>query len=79
MTTHGKYVFIISFDSLYFTKNNIVKVTKRKSPSDLTIVANDTKTNDIIVDLLLYLKKITRDEITSKMNNGSVIPTMNSE
>ena len=70
----GRYVFTISLDILYFMKNNIDKVSKRKIPSERTIVQTDAKTNESNMALLPYLKKITSDEIPSSINNGSVIP-----
>ena len=44
----GRYVFTISLDILYFMKNNIDKVSKRKIPSERTIVQTDAKTNESI-------------------------------
>jgi len=71
----GKYVLRISLENLYLIKNRIVKVKNRKIPSDLTMVQNDARMNDTIIDLLSYLKKITNEDIPSKMNSGSVIPS----
>ena len=62
----GRYVFTISLDILYFMKNNIDKVSKRKIPSERTIVQTDAKTNESNMALLPYLKKITSDEILDK-------------
>ena len=70
----GRYVLRASFEARYLMKNRIVKVKKRKIPSDLTIVDNDAKMNDIIISLFRYLKKSTKDDTPNKMNNGSVIP-----
>ena len=70
----GKYVLRISLEILYLIKNNIVNVKKRKIPSDLTTVANDARINDKNIHLRSYFKKITREDIPSKINNGSVIP-----
>jgi len=74
ITILGRYVLMISFENLNFIKNNIVKVKKRKTPSDLTIVLNDARMNAKIIPFLPYRKKITRDDVPSKINNGSVIP-----
>ena len=38
----GKYVFKISFDILFFIKNNIDRVMSKNIPSDRTIVVKDT-------------------------------------
>lgn len=73
-TMLGTYVFSISLEKRCFIKNRIVNVKNRKIPSDLTIVQNDTSTNAKIVSLRPYLKKSTKEETPSKMNNGSVIP-----
>ena len=70
----GRYVFTISLEILYFMKNNIDKVSKRKIPSERTIVQSDAKTNDRNIAFLPYFKKITNDEVPSKINSGSVIP-----
>ena len=68
------YVLRISFEILNLIKNNIVKVKTRKIPSALTMVANDATTNDNIIHFLSYFKKITSEDICSKINNGSCIP-----
>jgi len=72
--THGRYVFRISLDILYFIKNNIESVKKRKTPSERTIVQHDAKINDKNISLFSYLKKNTNDDTPNKMNNGSVMP-----
>jgi hypothetical protein len=74
INTHGRYVFIISLDILYFIKNNIVSVKKRKIPSERTIVQHDANMKDKNIIFLSYLKKSTNDDTPNKMNNGSVIP-----
>jgi len=72
--THGRYVFRISLEILYFIKNNIVSVKKRKIPSERTIVQHDANMKDKNISLLSYLKKSTNDDTPNKMNNGSVMP-----
>ncbi len=61
---------MISFENLYFIKNNTVKVPSKKIPSALTIVQNDTSINDKNIHFLLNLRKSTNDDIPSKINNG---------
>ena len=64
----------ICFENLYSIKNKMDNVRNRKIPSALTMVHNDTSMNDRKILLRSYFKKITKDVIPSKMNNGSVIP-----
>ena len=72
--TQGRYVFRISFEILNLIKNNIVKVAKRKIPSALTIEVKETRMKETMIHFRSYFKKITRDDIPSKINNGSVMP-----
>ncbi len=57
MIRAGTYVFKISFEILFFNKNNIDIVNTKKIPSERTIVVNDASVNAIITPFLSYLKK----------------------
>ena len=65
---------MISLENLYLIKNKIVRIKNRKIPSERTIVQNDASANERIVAFCSYFKKITKEEIPSKIYKGSVIP-----
>ena len=72
----GIYVFKISFEILFFSKNNIDIVINKKIPSDRTIVVKDTSVNAIKIPFLSYLKNSSNDVIPNKIKSGSVIPNV---
>lgn len=76
MIRAGTYVFKISFEILFFNKNNIDIVNTKKIPSERTIVVNDASVNAIITPFLSYLKNIKSDVIPNKIKSGSVIPNV---
>ena len=54
----------------------MVIVINKNIPSERTIIANDASVNAMMIPILLYLKKITSDDMPNKIKSGSVIPNV---